>query len=539
MVFKQGNSLANLGDTSGNTRFAQSFTTGRAVDVTAISIPMLKNNSPTDDITVKLTTNNAGVPSGTVLGTSNPVNPSAKSASLQEYLFTFASPVSLAAGTLYWLTVERAGAVDPVNYCFARKNTTSLYGGGNMATYNGSSWTAAANDDLCCGIIGTISTDAPLYCITQDTSGSPKLHAWKSTDRGATWVEQDAAHAPAVNSGPLPYSASDTLWGEIAVAYFNFPNTMRVRVFDCTADLWAATDIANANVGGTANNTSPVRLVYRTPGSVVVYHTDNGDKADIWMRYRLNGGTWTAISKAMDVTSSERSIVADMVSDKLGPHQSNAYAFLYDSANDDFSLISTANYNNESLSTLVDIDASAAASETDHAPAAYQVYLNGSNVDTVTAAYIAGDGSLKERTVTLEAPSNTAPLGTQHQISASTVYAGRQLATCLYAGDRFCFASTSSGIDVFTDIGNTGTWSAAINWKTGLTNPVLSQAIGIPGVGLMVAYEDNGNVMFDWAIGGVAQRIGGMVRTTTPAPLALTRTGPAAPILVSRVEGEL
>ncbi len=533
LVFKQGNSLASLGDVSGNTRFAQSFTTGRAVDVTAISIPMGKNGSPTDDITVKLTTDAAGVPSGTVLGTSNPVNPSAKSGSLQDYLFTFAAPVSLSAGAVYWLTVERAGAVDGVNYCFARKQTTNIYAGGTMATYNGTTWTAAATDDLCCSIIGTIATSEPLYQITQDTSGTPKLHAWKSSDGGATWMEQDAAHAPAVFSSARPWSASDTLWGEIAVVYFSTTSAIRARVFDCTTDLWATTDIANAQIQNGVEPTSPLRMIYRTPGTAVVSFTTSADKADISMRYRLNGNGFWSITSVMDVTIGERSIVAEMATDKLGANGQNVYSFLYDAANDDFSLRSSASYSTESLSTLVDIDASAAASEAGHAPASYQVY-SVSNVDTVTAVYIAGDDSLWERVVTLEAPSASAPLGTARQISASTAYAGRQVASCRYGADRYCFASTGTGIDAFVDIGDTGTWSSAINWKTGLTSGGLAQVVAIDGVGLLVAYQDGSDVLTDWAIGGVAQRIGGMLRTTSPAPLGVARTGPGVALTVTR-----
>jgi hypothetical protein len=185
-------------------------------------------------------------------------------------------------------------------------------------------------------------------------------------------------------------------------------------------------------------------------------------------------------------------------------------------ANDDFSMRSLTL---TTQGTATDVVTDAADVETEHASATYQIY-QASNVDKIVAAFINADGSIQERTATLEVTSASVTLGTEHAVGTATTTAGRQLSTCEYDGDLYVVAAVSgTGIDYYVDAGATGSWSSATSFKSGLTACTLSQVISIPGVGLAVVYTDNGDVKIDWIDGGPASdvTVNGSLSTATGA----------------------
>jgi len=131
--------------------FAQSFTVSTTSPLTEVWLYM-RQNASLPNITVRITTNNAGRPSGTTLSSgsistsqitssygwvaTNPVNGSGAS-------------VSLTPGTTYWLVVDTAPWWNDPNTHFQWGGNTNGYAGGSMMKGKyGGSWTATSPTNL-------------------------------------------------------------------------------------------------------------------------------------------------------------------------------------------------------------------------------------------------------------------------------------------------------------------------------------------------------------------------------------------------------
>lgn len=125
---------------------AQSFY-AQNVDIVTLPLMIRKFSSPSDNILLEIQTDNAGVPSGTVVTnwTSNNVAWTGLTTSFVETTFTFASVPVLTEATLYHIVVKRSGADDAVNYYWVESNWSSNQIG--TASLNTGTW-ANATDDL-------------------------------------------------------------------------------------------------------------------------------------------------------------------------------------------------------------------------------------------------------------------------------------------------------------------------------------------------------------------------------------------------------
>lgn len=135
--------------------------------------------------------------------------------------------------------------------------------------------------------------------LTQNGSGTPfgdnKLHAFKSTDGGATWIEQDAAGAPSLNFvltfGNVFTCALDgtTVYCVYVRATFanidrNNPvviNGLTVVQFDLSLDQWAGStnyaapvvDFMRRDVTGSQSREVQINLVRRGTGDFLFYYS--------------------------------------------------------------------------------------------------------------------------------------------------------------------------------------------------------------------------------------------------------------------------
>lgn len=489
----------------GYEKLAQSFAATSSYSVSAVVLNLTKAGTPSDNWTVTIEGNSgSNTPNGTPIATSGIFAVSTDLAGANKnVVFTFASPPSLSNGTTYWIVLNRSGAHDGSNQARWALNDSGVsgmsYAGGRVATYSASVWTVEPVQYDFPFI--TLKTTKSLYQVTQDAN----LHMWRSTDNGSSWTELNNAGAPTVNSSTKPFSAAHR-WDARGISpadnariqgiwtgYFSNTNTGRVRRFDLCTGLWDTTDIGGADFSNDVDFNRNIRV------SVVSYHlhfwyTSLADDADL--EFVMYDGSMSAQQVLAGITSTESGIISDVVTDRTTVSSVTLWhhAFHYDVTADDYQVRST---NNTTQGTALDIDAAAADVETEHHSAVYQTYSGAGGVDTVVAAYIAGDGSLEERTAQLEVTSASITLGTQHAVGTSTSYLGRSLTTCKYDGDLFIFAGTGSGIDVYKDDGATGTWGSVENWLTGLSSAVLSTAVPITGVGILVSYVDGGNVKVD------------------------------------------
>jgi hypothetical protein len=514
--------VSNLGETTTNAMQAQSFTPGANIDVNEVRVSILKVGTPADNVSCDIYSDTgANKPNASIQAADNVYAGGAISTSSSWLTFQFATPVSLTSGTKYWIVLQRSGAVDASNFYRWNISTASSYAGGGSNQFNSGTglWgTESSTSDYTFQIL--TETPSALYAVTQSTT--PELHVWKSTDSGATWTEQDTANNPSVTNANYPFSACDTRSGPyLGLARFTNTNTIRAAIFDMSTDLWG-TDLGAADATTAASNERSIRMaldhtfITASHGSQVVSYTSSADDADLHHTRRATAG-WTAGNTILSINSTSASLVSDVVVDKapIG-FQHRLY---YDVVNNDFSmrtLITTTG------GTEADIVTDAADVETEHASATYQIY-QASNVDRIVAAFINADGSIQERTATLEVTSASVTLGTEHAVGTATTTAGRQLSTCEYGGDLYVLANVSgTGLTYYIDAGAAGSWDSGTAWKSGLTACTLSQIINVPGIGLGVVYTDNGDVKIDWIDGGPASdvTINGSLATATAAAIS-------------------
>jgi hypothetical protein len=492
-----GASSLVFGAASSASAAAQSFTTSSALTLTEVRVVILKTAAPTDNVSLTIQSDSSNKPSGSVLGTATNVYNGANLSTTASWVsFQFATPVSLSASTKYWIVMQRSGAVDASNNYSMRYTTGSVYAGGGYSVLNAGVWGAEnSTNDWAFQIIQ--QTPSALYAVTQDTS----LHIWKSTNTGATWTEQDSANAPAVTNATYPFDASDTIAGpQLLTAYMTATNTLAVRLFDMSADTWSASTWGTSPPA-TVSNERSIRVSCNTNylassiGTVFTAFTSSTDDADLTsQRAATTGGAWSAAATLLAATSTEASLVSEMVADKSpGAFQ---HQFYYDCANDDYSMRSITSFATQGTET--DLSATAAADETKHAAASYQIYQDASGVDTIIAAFIDASDTIHERILTLEATSASVTMATENAVSAATTTAGRQLSTARYNGTNYIAVNVSgTGISYYTST-VAGTWSAATSLVSGLTNCTLSRILSIEGTGLAVIYTDNGDTKIDW-----------------------------------------
>ena len=492
-----GATAQNFGNAATTTARAQSFTPGSALNLSEVRIVLNKTLAPVDNVTLEIRADSgANTVSATVLATSDTIyNGANVSTSASWVSFKFITPVSLSASTKYWIVVQRSGAVDASNFYGWRSTNTSAYAGGGLSTLNTGTWGAeSATVDHTFQLIQ--QTPIAYYSLTQDTS----LHVFKSTD-AVTWTEQDSANAPTVTNANFPFDATDTITGPyLMTGYLTATNTAAVKQFNMSSDTWASGTWGTtppSTVSNERNIRVSVDALYASPApfALDLHYTDSADDADLAYQRSSAGaaGAWAAKVSVLAATSTEASLVADVVSDKSG--FGYAHRFYYDCANDDYSMRSLTG---ATQGTETDLSTAAADVETEHAAATYQIYQNGSGVDTIIAAFIDAAGTLQERILNLEVTSASVTMAADNAVDSATTTAGRQLSTARYDGTNYIAVNVSgTGISYYTST-VAGTWSSATSFVSGLTNCTLSRILSIEGVGLAVVYTDNGDAKIDW-----------------------------------------
>jgi len=133
---------------TGNSEHAQSFTTTIAGGITSMQMTLKKVGSPTGNIYVQIQTNSSGLPSNISLGQSANVDVSTLSTSYGLITFTFSTPVSVNANTIYHCVLMGSFAVNGSNY--VKDATVSggayAYAGGHFSYRYNAAWTDGGGD---------------------------------------------------------------------------------------------------------------------------------------------------------------------------------------------------------------------------------------------------------------------------------------------------------------------------------------------------------------------------------------------------------
>lgn len=205
-------------------RAAQSFQVSaaapRTLTVTGAAVYLKKNAGTTTDLSLRIETNSAGVPSGTLANANLTGTITAFSGtSYAWYTVKFATPASLSAATSYWLVLKHATEGSGTSqYYWGYDGSSPTFAGGNGATYASGSWTAQSGRDYLFvlfaeeAIYGKVVTKAfylspqgqlarlPDLFVTAKASGNWNLQVGVNTGEYAAFSYQDMNLS---SNGPL------------------------------------------------------------------------------------------------------------------------------------------------------------------------------------------------------------------------------------------------------------------------------------------------------------------------------------------------
>jgi hypothetical protein len=155
-------------------RMAQSFTPSRNGELTKVMLNLAKNAGTTTDLTVRIETDNAGVPSGTLVTNGSATLTAFTSTSFLWYSVAFSTAPVLDAGTTYWLVVQHATEGTGNSQYYWGSDASSPAGDGNAATYSAGAWAATAGTDMLHVVY--VKTDYEKYLVTKGYAlGTPQL----------------------------------------------------------------------------------------------------------------------------------------------------------------------------------------------------------------------------------------------------------------------------------------------------------------------------------------------------------------------------
>lgn len=133
------------------TRLSQGFQLAAAGPVPFVDVQLYKTGAPTGNYWFTIETNSGGVPSGTVLATSDKYSAAKLLTGTGGYWvrLPFRTPASLSVATQYHLVLHGDYTVSSTNYINWRADTTAAtYANGAKAQYDGTTWTTDTDDDF-------------------------------------------------------------------------------------------------------------------------------------------------------------------------------------------------------------------------------------------------------------------------------------------------------------------------------------------------------------------------------------------------------
>lgn len=138
-----------LRDATARTKLAQGFQVDTAGPLEFIDVKLVKAGSPTGNYWFTIETNSGGVPSGTVLATSDKYDVSRLTTTAGWVRLPFRAPATISAATQYHLVLQGDFTVSAVNHMGWRADTTAAtYAKGAKAAYDGTTWTTDTDDDF-------------------------------------------------------------------------------------------------------------------------------------------------------------------------------------------------------------------------------------------------------------------------------------------------------------------------------------------------------------------------------------------------------
>ena len=192
-----------VGDTGGTeTAQSQGFIVDAAVKCKAVQIYIKKNAGTPGDITCRIETNAAGVPSGTLVNANATATITAFTTTTYGWVTVeFPGNFTLSAATTYHLVLKTAAAANDQNYAWAADGSSPTYTDGSMSvsTDGGTTWAAVAAADayfrilgnatsVNCSLVTSVGGTQKIYfgtgLNTATDAGDARLYSYN----GTTWV---------------------------------------------------------------------------------------------------------------------------------------------------------------------------------------------------------------------------------------------------------------------------------------------------------------------------------------------------------------
>ncbi len=149
---------------TGTQKAAQSFVLTQSGLLTKITLRLNLESSGTSSMIVKLHSNS---PSGAVLASSQ-LEITQEFTSHKNYTFTFVSPYSVSAGSVYVVSLEKISGKD-IEW---RKSNTNPYQNGVAAVFNGTSWSPQPSNDMVFNIFVDINQSTNINVINVANNGN-------------------------------------------------------------------------------------------------------------------------------------------------------------------------------------------------------------------------------------------------------------------------------------------------------------------------------------------------------------------------------
>ena len=151
-------------------KMAQSFTnsTGSSWTVDSISVYLAKVGSPSDDVYVRLYSDNTGAP-GTLLETAT-IDGADVGTAPNWIEASFANTQSISNSTLYWIVLERTGSNDYDDYFTVGITESDEYTGGALWLHNSDAYVASTNNDMMFRVWGADATTDQIQTMLNDVN---------------------------------------------------------------------------------------------------------------------------------------------------------------------------------------------------------------------------------------------------------------------------------------------------------------------------------------------------------------------------------
>lgn len=152
-------------------RLAQSFQipSDEGWKVYSVEIRARKIGAPSDNLRVRIFTNNAGAPGSEV--ESSTIAAADVPKEMEWLVFPFLGTNTLSPATTYWVMVDRSGSADPLNYYEVTVDEDLSYTGGLLLISDGTSWqTRPNNADLPFRILGKEETTVQIVELIEQDS---------------------------------------------------------------------------------------------------------------------------------------------------------------------------------------------------------------------------------------------------------------------------------------------------------------------------------------------------------------------------------